>query len=65
MSKVTRFTAADPGSAARISGFIAHLRSHGFRIGVAETETALLALSCVNSIVPTEACLALKSVCAG
>lgn len=65
MSKVTRFTAADPGSAARISGFIAHLRSHGFRIGVAETETALLALSCVNPIVPTEACLALKSVCSG
>ncbi|MGY9013658.1 MAG: carbon monoxide dehydrogenase, partial [Rhodobacterales bacterium] len=48
-----------------VSGFIAHLREHGFRLGVAETETALRALSCVNPIVPSEARLALKSVCAG
>lgn len=65
MSKVTRFTAADPGPAARVSGFMAHLRDHGFRLGVAETETALQALSCVNPIDPSEARLALKSVCAG
>ena len=65
MSKVTRFSGSDPGSAARVSGFIAHLREHGFRLGVAETETALRALSCVNPIVPSEARLALKSVCAG
>jgi uncharacterized protein with von Willebrand factor type A (vWA) domain len=65
MSKITRFTGADPGPAARVSGFMAHLRDHGFRLGVAETETALRALSCVNPIVPSEARLALKSVCAG
>jgi uncharacterized protein with von Willebrand factor type A (vWA) domain len=65
MSKVTRFAAADPGPTARVSGFIAHLRENGFRLGVAETETALHALSCVNPIVPADARLALKSVCAG
>lgn len=65
MSKVTRFAAADPGPAARVSGFMAHLREHGFRLGVAETETALQALSCVNPVVPSDARLALKSVCAG
>lgn len=65
MSKVTRFAAADPGPAARVSGFMAHLRDHGFRLGVAETETALRALSCVNPIDPSDARLALKSVCAG
>ena len=65
MSKVTRFSGSDPGAVARVSGFIAHLREHGFRLGVAETETALRALSCVNPIVPSEARLALKSVCAG
>ncbi|MEP4194385.1 MAG: VWA domain-containing protein [Aliishimia sp.] len=65
MSKVTRFAAADPGPAARVSGFMAHLREHGFRLGVAETETALQALSCVNPISHSDARLALKSVCAG
>lgn len=65
MSKVTRFTVADPGPAARVSGFMAHLRDHGFRLGVAETETALRALSCVNPTDPSDARLALKSVCAG
>ena len=65
MSKITRFTAADPGPAARVAGFLAHLRAHGFRLGVAETETALRALSCVNPTRPVDARLALKSVCAG
>lgn len=65
MSKVTRFSARDPGPAARVSGFMAHLRSHGFRLGVAETETALRALSVVNPISPSDARLALKAVCAG
>ncbi len=65
MSKITRFTVSDPGAAVRVSGFMAHLRAHGFHLGVAETETALRALSCVNPIIPSEARLALKSVCAG
>lgn len=65
MNKITRFTGSDPGAAVRVSGFMAHLRAHGFHLGVAETETALRALSCVNPIIPSEARLALKSVCAG
>ena len=65
MSKITRFTGSDRGPAVRVSGFMAHLRAHGFHLGVAETETALRALSCVNPIIPSEARLALKSVCAG
>lgn len=65
MSRVTRFTAADPGPAARMSGFMAHLREHGFRLGVAETETAMQALSLVNPTDPADARRALKSVCAG
>ena len=65
MSKVTRFTAADPGPAARVAGFLAHLRAHGFHLGVAETETAMRALCCVHPINPKDARLALKSVCAG
>jgi uncharacterized protein with von Willebrand factor type A (vWA) domain len=44
---------------------MAHLRDHGFRLGVAETQTAMQALTCVNPIVPSDARLALKSVCAG
>ncbi|WP_227268531.1 vWA domain-containing protein [Roseobacter weihaiensis] len=65
MSRVTRFAAADPGAAARVSGFISHLRDNGFNLGVSETDTALRALCCVNPIDPVEARLALKSVCAG
>lgn len=65
MSKVTRFAAADPGPAARVSGFVAHLRDHGFRLGVGETQSALAALCQVNASDPAEARLALKSVCAG
>lgn len=65
MTKITRFTARDPGPAARVSGFLAHLRSHGFRLGVAETETAMRALAQVNPTSPSDARLALKCVCAG
>lgn len=65
MSKVTRFTSGDPGPAARVSGFIAHLREHGFKLGVAETGTAMQALNCVNPINPADARLSLKAVCAG
>lgn len=64
MSRVTRFAACDPGPAARVAGFIAHLRANGLRLGVGETQTALAALAHVNAIDPEEARLALKSVCA-
>lgn len=42
---VTRFAARDPGPVARVAGFMAHLRSYGFRLGIAEAEVALEALA--------------------
>lgn len=65
MSRITRFAARDPGPAARVVGFMAHLRLNGYRLGVAETETALAALAMVRASIPEEARLALKAVCAG
>ena len=65
MSRVTRFAARDPGPAARVAGFIAHLRGNGLRLGVGETETALAALTHITACNPDETRRALKSVCAG
>jgi uncharacterized protein with von Willebrand factor type A (vWA) domain len=65
MTRITRFAARDPGPAARLAGFMAHLRAHGFRLGVAETDTALRALAVIGSADPAAVRLALKSVCAG
>ena len=65
MSRITRFAARDPGPAARMAGFMAHLRDNGLRLGVAETETTLAALTHVTACDPAEARLALKAVCAG
>ena len=65
MSRVTRFAGRDPGPAARMAGFLAHLRQNGMRLGVAETERALAALGHVNGAAPTEARPALKAVCTG
>jgi uncharacterized protein with von Willebrand factor type A (vWA) domain len=42
---VTRFAARDDGPAARLVGFMAHLRASGFKLGVAESDTALRALA--------------------
>lgn len=47
--QVTRFAARDEGPSARIVGFMAHLRSNGFRLGIAETELALNALAATSS----------------
>jgi uncharacterized protein with von Willebrand factor type A (vWA) domain len=44
MSQITRFAARDSGPVARVAGFMAHLRDNGFKLGVAETDTALKAL---------------------
>ena len=63
MSKITRFAARDPGPDARMAGFLAHLRAHGLRLGVAETTTALQALTTIDATDPTQACCALKTVC--
>ncbi|MYM55994.1 vWA domain-containing protein [Thalassovita mangrovi] len=65
MSRVTKFAARDAGPAARMAGFMAHLRQNGLRLGVAETETALAALTQVNAADPDQARHALKAVCAG
>lgn len=65
MSRVTRFAARDPGPAARMAGFLAHLRDNGLRLGVAETDQALAALTHVDAAVPDEACRALRAVLAG
>ena len=65
MTRVTRFAARDPGPAVRMSGFMAHLRENGMQLGVAETQAALAALSCVDATNPDTACRALKAVCVG
>lgn len=65
MSRVTRFAGRDPGPAARVAGFIGHLRANGLSLGVAETGLALSALTQVDAADPDQARLALKAVCAG
>lgn len=65
MSRVTRFAARDPGAAARMVGFMAHLRDNGMRLGVGEAEIALAALCKVTAVNPSEARNALRAVCAG
>lgn len=61
---VTRFAARDQGPVARVAGFMAHLRANGFRLGIAETETALAALAVTDCSEPATR-RALKSVCCG
>lgn len=65
MSRVTRFAARDPGPAARVAGFMAHLRENGLRLGVSETELALAALCEVDAAQPDASRRALKAVCTG
>lgn len=65
MSRVTKFAGRDPGPAARVAGFMAHLRENGLRLGVAETDTALAALNEVEAACPENARRALKAVCTG
>lgn len=65
MTRVTRFAGRDPGPAARVAGFIAHLRNNGLRLGVAEADMALAALAEVKAISPEESRRALRAVCTG
>lgn len=65
MSRVTRFAGRDPGPAARMSGFLAHLRENGLRLGVAETDLALVGLSHVSAAHIQETRAALKAICTG
>lgn len=64
-SRATRFAGRDPGPAARLSGFVAHLRDNGFKLGVAEAETALAVLALLDDLSPDSVRPALKTVCAG
>ena len=65
MSRVTKFAARDPGPSARVVGFITHLRENGLRLGVAEAEMAMAALSEVDAIKPDDSRRALRAVCTG
>lgn len=64
MTRVTRFAARDPGPAARMSGFLAHLRENGLRLGVGETELALQALTLIQTT-PLGTRNALRALCTG
>ena len=65
MSRITRFSGRDPGPAARMSGFLTHLRENGLRLGVGETELALAGLTCIKAARVTETRSALKAICSG
>ncbi len=65
MSRVTRFAARDPGPAARMAGFLAHLRDNGLRLGVEETELSLLALTHADASDPQSVRRALRPICVG
>jgi len=65
MSRITKFAARDPGPAARITGFVAHLREKGMRLGVAEVDLAVTALTMVDAIRPDDSRSALRAVCTG
>lgn len=65
MSRVTRFAGRDPGPAARVAGFIGHLRENGLRLGVSETDVALAALCEVDASWPEQSRQALRAVCTG
>lgn len=65
MSRVSRFAARDSGPAARLVGFIDHLRHNGLRLGVAEAELCMAALTQVHAISPDQCRRALRAVCTG
>lgn len=52
---VTRFPSRALGVADRMSGFIAHLRINGLKIGPRETEDALAALAAIDATDPVQA----------
>lgn len=63
--QVTRFPSRADGLADRMSGFIAHLRMNGLRVGPRETGDALAALAAVNATDRDEARQALCALLAG
>lgn len=65
MSRVTRFAARDPGPAARLSGFMGHLRENGMRLGVAETELSLAAVRICSDLNAEDVRKVLRPICTG
>ncbi|WP_170334904.1 vWA domain-containing protein [Ruegeria arenilitoris] len=63
--QVTRFPSRASGLADRMSGFIAHLRMNGMRVGPAETADALAALAAVEATDVRQAQQALCVLLAG
>lgn len=63
--QVTRFPSRADGLSDRMSGFIAHLRMNGLRVGPRETGDALAALAAVNATDVQQARQALCAVLAG
>ncbi|KUJ76631.1 vWA domain-containing protein [Ruegeria profundi] len=63
--QVTRFPSRADGLSDRMSGFIAHLRMNGLRVGPRETGDALAALTAVNATDVRQARQALRAVLAG
>jgi len=65
MSRVTRFSSRDNGASARMVGFMAHLRENGLRLGVAEADICLHALTHVNAARPDDCRNVLRAICTG
>jgi len=65
MSRVTRFSSRDSGASARMVGFMAHLRENGLRLGVAEANISLHALTHVNAARPDDCRNVLRAICTG
>ncbi|MEO1107391.1 MAG: VWA domain-containing protein [Pseudomonadota bacterium] len=63
--QVTRFPSRGAGIADRMSGFIAHLRMNGLRVGPRETGDAMAALSAVEATDSEQARQALCALLAG
>lgn len=61
---VTRFPQRGDGIADRMSGFIAHLRMNGLKLGPADTRDALAAMGFINALDPETVRLALRSLLA-
>ena len=61
---VTRFPLRGDGIADRMSGFIAHLRVNGLKLGPADTRDALAAMGFINALDPETVRLALRSLLA-
>ena len=62
--RATRFPERASGPAARLSGFLTHLRMNGLKAGPSETRDALAALNAIDAADPGQARLAMKALLA-